>query len=284
MKTMSSLVINTNTSAINAYDNLNATNEQLNNVISELSSGLSIQTAANGPAAYVVGEDLQYESEGYTQAIANAQNGESMVNTALGALNQITDILQTMDQLATDSANGAANSSAAREANQQEFAQLQNDITKIANTTEFGTKLLFTGNYASGQSLQVGAFDYGSNQVAVTIPDLTSNASVSAALSDNISTVTGAEQAMSDVQSAIQEVSSIESSLGAVSNELQAIVANLTVGQQNLAAAHSQLVDTNFAEATTQYTKLDILMQSGVAMLSQAQQLPSMALKLLAGI
>lgn len=269
---MSSLVINTNTSAINAYDNLNATNEQLNNVISELSSGLSIQTAANGPAAYVVGEDLQYESEGYTQAIANAQNGESMVNTALGALNQITDILQTMDQLATDSANGAANSSAARNANQQEFAQLQNDITQIANTTEFGTKLLFTGNYASGQSLQVGAFDYGSNQVTVTIPDLTSNASVSAALSDNISTVTGAEQAMSDVQSAIQEVSSIESSLGAVSNELQAIVANLTVGQQNLAAAHSQLVDTNFAEATTKYTTLDILMQSGVAMLSQADR------------
>jgi len=281
---MSSLVINTNTSAINAYDNLNATNEQLNNVISELSSGLSIQTAANGPAAYVVGEDLQYESEGYTQAIANAQNGESMVNTGLGALNQITDILQTMDQLATDSANGAANSSAARNANQQEFAQLQNDITQIANTTEFGTKLLFTGNYASGQSLQVGAFDYGSNQVTVTIPDLTSNASVSAALSANISTVTGAEAAISAVQGAIQEVSSIESSLGAISNELQAIVANLTVGQQNLAAAHSQLVDTNFAEATTKYTTLDILMQSGVAMLSQAQQLPSMALKLLAGI
>lgn len=281
---MSSLVINTNTSAINAYDNLNATNEQLNNVISELSSGLSIQTAANGPAAYVVGEDLQYESEGYTQAIANAQNGESMVNTGLGALNQITDILQTMDQLATDSANGAANSSAARNANQQEFAQLQNDITQIANTTEFGTKLLFTGNYASGQSLQVGAFDYGSNQVTVTIPDLTSNASVSAALSANISTVTGAEAAISAVQGAIQEVSSIESSLGAISNELQAIVANLTVGQQNLAAAHSQLVDTNFAEATTKYTTLDILMQSGVAMLSQSQQLPSMALKLLAGI
>jgi flagellin len=281
---MSSLVINTNTSAINAYDNLNATNEQLNNVISELSSGLSIQTAANGPAAYVVGEDLQYESEGYTQAIANAQNGESMVNTGLGALNQITDILQTMDQLATDSANGAANSSAARTANQQEFAQLQNDITQIANTTQFGTKLLFTGNYASGQSLQVGAFDYGSNQVTVTIPDLTSNASVSAALSANISTVTGAESAISAVQGAIQEVSSIESSLGAISNELQAIVANLTVGQQNLAAAHSQLVDTNFAEATTKYTTLDILMQSGVAMLSQSQQLPSMALKLLAGI
>jgi flagellin len=281
---MSSLVINTNTSAINAYDNLNATNEQLNNVISELSSGLSIQTAANGPAAYVVGEDLQYESEGYTQAIANAQNGESMVNTGLGALNQITDILQTMNQLATDSANGAANSSAARTANQQEFAQLQNDITQISITTQFGTKLLFTGNYASGQSLQVGAFDYGSNQVTVTIPDLTSNASVSAALSANISTVTGAESAISAVQGAIQEVSSIESSLGAISNELQAIVANLTVGQQNLAAAHSQLVDTNFAEATTQYTTLDILMQSGVAMLSQSQQLPSMALKLLAGI
>jgi len=277
---MSSLVINTNLSAINAYNNLNATDNQLNNVIAELSSGLQIQTAADNPAGYVISEGLQYQANGYQQAIANAQNGISLIQTASGAMNQIESILQTMNQLATASANGATNDKNSLNANEQEFAALQSQIDQIANTTSFGTTNLLDGTF-TGQVLQVGAFNYPSQQITVSIGALTTTALGVASTSVGVGTVASAQSAMTAVQQAIQTVASEEASVGAIQNQLQAVVANLTVGQQNLQAANSQLVDVNFAEATTQFTTLQILEQSGVAMLSQAQQAPALALKLL---
>jgi len=277
---MSSLVINTNLSAINAYNNLNSTDNQLNNVISELSSGLQIQTAADNPAGYVISQGLQAQANGYQQAIANAQNGISLIQTASGAMNQIESILQTMNQLATASANGATNDPNSLSANQQEFAALQNEIDQIAQTTSFGTTNLLDGTF-SGQTLQVGAFDYSSQQISISIAAMTPGALGVSASSVSIGTASAAAAAMSAVQSAITAVASAEAQVGAIQNELQAVVANLTVGQQNLQAANSQLVDVNFAEATTQFTTLQILEQSGVAMLSQAQQSPALALKLL---
>ncbi|MFC0081280.1 flagellin [Aciditerrimonas ferrireducens] len=277
---MSSLVINTNLSAINAYNNLNATDNQLNNVISELSSGLQIQTAADNPAGYVISQGLEAQSNGYQQAIANAQNGVSLIQTASGALNQIESILQTMNQLATASANGATNDSNSLNANEQEFAALQNQIDQIASTTSFGTTNLLDGSF-SNEVLQVGAFDYQSQQVTFSIQAVTTTALGVASTNVSINSVASAQAAMSAVQAAIATVASVEASVGAIQNQLEAVVANLTVGQQNLQAAYSQLVDVNFAEATTQFTTDQILEQSGVAMLSQAQQAPALALKLL---
>jgi flagellin len=277
---MSSLVINTNLSAINAYNNLNATDNQLNNVISELSSGLQIQTAADNPAGYVISQGLEAQANGYQQAIANAQNGVSLIQTASGALNQIESILQTMNQLATASANGATNDSSSLNANEQEFAALQNQIDQIASTTSFGTRNLLDGSF-SNEVLQVGAFDYQSQQVQISIPSVTTTALGVASTNVSVGSAASAQAAMSAVQAAIATVASVEASVGAVQNQLEAVVANLTVGQQNLQAAYSQLVDVNFAQATTQFTTDQILEQSGVAMLSQAQQAPALALKLL---
>ncbi len=155
---MSSLVVNTNQSAINAFNNLNSTDNAMTKAISELSSGLQIQTAADNPAGYVVAEGLDSQANGFTQAISNAQAGVSLIQTASGALNQITSILQTMNQLALSSANGAPNDSQSLNANEQEFVALQNQIDQIANTTSYGTKSLLDGTF-SNQSLQVGAFD-----------------------------------------------------------------------------------------------------------------------------
>src|SRR5579885_3221942 len=159
---MSSLVVNTNISAVNAYNNLNATDQAMTQAISRLSSGLQIQTAADNPAGYVVAEGLQSQSNGYQVAISNAQNGVSLIQTASGALNQIASILQTMNSLALSSANGATNDTQSLAANQQEFAALQNQIDQIANTTSFGTSNLLNGSF-SNQVLQVGAFE-NSNQ------------------------------------------------------------------------------------------------------------------------
>jgi flagellin len=277
---MSSLVVNDNLSALGAYNNLNATSNAQSKAISELSSGLQIQTAADNPAGYVQAQSLLSQANGYSTAMSNAQNGVSLIQTASGALNQITSILQTMNSLALSSANGATNDSASLNANEQEFTALQNQIDQIAGTTSFGTTNLLDGTF-TGQVLQVGAFDTTSNQISLTIATATSSALGVSTASANVGSATFAQAAASLVQAALASVASIEAGVGATQNQLQSVVANLTVGQQNLQAAYSGLVDVNFAQETTQFSTDQILMQSGVSMLSQAQQSPSMVLKLL---
>jgi flagellin len=277
---MSSLVVNTNQSAINAFNNLNSTDQAMTKAISELSSGLQIQTAADNPAGYVVAEGLESQANGFTQAISNAQAGVSLIQTASGALNQITSILQTMNQLALSSANGATNDTGSLNANEQEFQALQNQIDQIANTTSYGTSALLDGTF-SNQSLQVGAFDNSNQQLVLTIGAATTGALGVATSSVSVASQASAQAAVSAVQAAISSVASIEANVGATQNQLAVVVANLTVGQQNLQSAYSGLVDVNFAQETTTFTTDQILMQSGVSMLSQAQQTPSLVLKLL---
>lgn len=277
---MSSLVVNTNLEAVDAYNNLNATDSQMSKAISELSSGLAIQTAADNPAGYVVSEGLESQANGFTQAISNAQAGVSLIQTASGALNQITSILQTMNQLALSSSNGATNDTPSLNANEQEFVALQNQIDQIAETTSYGTKILLDGTF-SNQSLQVGAFDNSSQQLVLTIGAATTGALGVASTTVSVATQASAQAAISAVQAAISNVASVEANVGAIQNQLSVVVANLTVGQQNLEAAYSGMVDVNFAQETTNFTTDQILLQSGVAMLAQAQQTPSLVLKLL---
>jgi len=277
---MSSLVVNTNLAAIGAYNNLSSTDQAMQTAISRLSSGLQIQTAADNPAGYVISEDLHAEANGYQTAISNAQNGVSVIQTASGALNQITNLLQTMSSLALNSANGATQDTQSLQANQAEFLALQNQIDQIANTTSFGTAALLDGSF-SNQVLQVGAFNNTNQQMSLSIGAASTGALGVASTAVSVSSTASAQAAISAVQNAINTVSGIEAGVGATQNQLAAVVANLTVGQQNLQAAYSGLVDVNFAQETTTFTTDQILMQSGVAMLSQAQQTPGMVLKLL---
>jgi flagellin len=212
--------------------------------------------------------------------MANAQNGVSLIQTASGALNQITSILQTMNSIALSSANGATNDTASLGANEQEFTALQAQIDQIADTTSFGSTNLLDGSF-SGQQLQIGAFDTTSNQLSLTIVTVDSGSLGVGSASASVGAAASAQAAASLVQAALSTVASVEAGLGATQNQLQSVVANLTVGQQNLQAAYSGLVDVNFAQETTQFSTDQILMQSGISMLSQAQQSPSMVLKLL---
>ncbi|MHB1503230.1 MAG: flagellin N-terminal helical domain-containing protein [Acidimicrobiales bacterium] len=279
---MSSLVVNTNLDAINAYNNLNATNISLSQTIAQLSSGLAIQTAADNPAGYQIAQNFTYEINGAQQAINNVQNGVSLVQTADGALNQIASILQTMDQLAAANSSGGTTDPASVAANQQEFVDLQNEIQQIASTTTFGTQNLLNGTF-SNEIVQVGAFATVADQITFGVSAATVGALGVATGSAGVSigTVSAALSALASVQAAISTVASMAAGVGSLQNELQGIAANLTVMNQNLTAAKSQLVDVNFAEATTQFSTQQILMQSGTAMLSQAQQQPALVLKLL---
>jgi flagellin len=273
-----SLSVNTNLSAIEAYNNLNATNTAMQTSINQLSSGLKIQTAANNAAGYVISQGLQTQANGLGVAINNGQDAVSVLQIATGAMNQQISILQTMNQLATQAANGGANNKTSNNADQQEFAALSAQLSQIAGSTQFGSTQLLNGTY-TGQSFQIGAYATSVDQVVVSIGNL-GVASLGLA-SSSISTASAALSAMASVQAAITQVASAEASVGAAQNQIQAIIANDTVAQQNVTSANSTLIDTNMAKAMTTFSSQQVLMQAGVGMLSQAQALPQLILKLI---
>jgi len=275
-----SLSVNTNLSAIEAYNNLNTTNTAMQTTINQLSSGLKIQTAADNAAGYVISQGLQTQANGLGVAVNNGQDAVSVLQIATGAMNQQISILQTMNQLATQAANQGANNSNSYSAQNQEFQALQNQLDQIANSTQFGSTQLLNGTY-TGQSFQIGAYATSVDQVVVSIGNLgTASLGVSTA-STNITTASAALSAMASVQAAITAVASAEASVGAAQNQIQDIIANDTVAQQNVTSANSTLVDTNMAKAMTTFSSQQVLMQAGVGMLSQAQALPQLILKLI---
>lgn len=275
-----SLSINTNIAAIDAYNNLNTTSNALDKTISQLSSGLQIQTAADNASGYVIAQDLQVQSNGLNVSINNGQNAISVLQVADGAMNQQTAILQRMNELATQAANGGTMSSNAYTAVNAEFTALSTQLNQIANSTSYGsaTNTLLNG-CVGNLTFQLGAYSSTVDVVAVTLSATTVGALN--LISTSIQSVTFATAAMASVQSAIDTIASIQGSLGAAQNQIQADIANLTVTQQNVQSAHSTLVDANMAQTMTAFTSQQILMQAGTAMLGQAQQLPSMLLKLI---
>ncbi len=277
---MSGLYINDNSTAVEAYDNLDMTSDALASAVGKLSSGLQIQTAADDPADYLVGQYLQEESNGYGQAINNAQDAVSVLQTAQGALGQEASVLQTMNTLATEAANGGVQDASTSAAAQAEFSSLQAELDQIASSTTYGTTPLLGGTYA-GETFQVGPYNSASDQVVITIAAATSTALGVNAGAVSVGTVGGAEAAMTAVQAAIATVASQAANVGATQNQIQALASNLSTAQQNIESAHANLVDVNVASETATFTSEQILEQSGVAVLAQAEQLPSLALKLL---
>jgi flagellin len=274
-----SIEVNFNAAATQGYDTLSQTNDALNKTIEELSSGLQIQTAADNPAGYVVAGLLGDQAAGYGVDITNAQNGVSVLQTAQSALNQVVSIIQQMQQLAYSSANSGSTDPAAQAANQQEYAALQSDLNQIANTTKFGTNVLLNGSYVN-ELFQVGTGTTSFDQLSISISTAATAAGLGLSGTD-VSNASDATAAITALSAAVNTVDQIQAYLGAQQNMLQDIVANLTVGQENLQASQSRIVDTDFAKATTQLATQQILEQTGSAMLAQAQQAPQLVLKAL---
>lgn len=276
---MSGILINYNQAAVNSYNNLDATNSLLSQVVNQLSSGKQIATAADNPAGYVIGQYLQEEGNGYTQAISNVQTAVSVLQTAQGALGQEASILQTMNTLATQVANGGTQTTTTLAASQAEFASLQSELDQISASTNFGGTSLLNGSYA-GETFQVGPYNTASNQIVITIASSSSSSLGVSSASVSIGTVSAAEAAMTAVQAAISTVALQAANVGASQNQMTSLAANLSIAQQNIQAAHANLVDVNVASATSQFASLQILEQAGMSVLSQAQHLPGLAQKL----
>jgi flagellin len=218
------------------------------------------------------------------QAVRNAQDGISVVQTAEGGLNEIHNILTRMKELATQAANGVLGD-ADRTALNNEFTDLKTEITRISDTTEFNGRKLINGDLsANGVSLQVGINNTVNDRITITGGTFADIDASSIGLTQTVSSIdqiANAQSMLTLVDSAIAAVSTRRGTLGGVQNRLDSTIANLEITGENLSAANSRIRDADFAVETANLTRSQILLQAGIASLSQANVLPQYALQLL---
>ncbi|GBE25552.1 flagellin [bacterium BMS3Bbin02] len=268
--------INQNIAAFNAYRNLQTTNGQLGKSLEKLSSGFRINRAADDAAGLAKSEGLRSEIRGSRQAIRNAQDGVSFVQTAEGALNEVQSMLQRMRELAVDAANTATTDGSAQ---QLEIAELRSEIAAIGTNSTFAGNTIFQDYSASALTFQVGA---NSGNTLDFAQDLTlTAASVGGADISGIDVSTDAAAAITALDTAIDGLSTTRANLGATQNRLDSVIANLSVAVENLSASESRVRDTDMAAEMVSFTRNQIMLQAGTAMLAQANQTTAGVLQLL---
>jgi flagellin len=276
------LVINTNIASINAQRNLSRTEDSLNTSLARLSSGLRITAAKDDAAGLAISEKLRAQIRGMAQAERNANDGISLVQTAEGALDQVSSILTRMRELSVQAATGTLGDEE-RVYLDAEYDKLMDEIDRIASVTEFNGQRLLNGATSSGISFQVGLTSAVMDRITVSIMNTFASqlGTGTYLIGQTLSTITGARNAMNVIDAAIQDISGTRGDLGAAQNRLATTVKNLATQRENLSAANSRIRDVDVAAETVSMTRSQILMQAGVSVLAQANQLPQMALSLI---
>jgi len=270
-----SLVINFNSAAVNAHRNLQNTDRMLQTSIQHLSSGLRVNNAADDPAGLVISQSLQAQADGLGQAISNANDGVNLVKTAEGALNEVHNLLQEMRTLAVHAANTGVNSTADIAADQAQLDKAVASIDRIASTTKFNGKALLDGSYTS-QVFQIGANSGDSVSVSIAHMDSSTLGVGSLTLSS------GASAAITTIDTAIGTVSTTRAALGSIQKDtLETTVNSLAIAQENLQASKSTITDADMAAEMSMFSRNNIMLQAGTAMLAQANSAPQAVLQLL---
>ena len=308
------LVVNHNMMAMNAARNLNASYNRLNKSVQRLSSGLRVNSAADDAAGLAIRELMRADIATLNQGVRNANDAISLIQVADGALGVIDEKLIRMKELAEQAATGTYNSTQ-RLMIESEYQAMASEITRIANATDFnGVKLLdgtlsrsAIANNADGKIIHDGseleakgalkihfgvgndsAEDYYYNEIGCATasalgvgnyagPDSIKNGGY------HISTQEAAQKALDQLNKAIESKDNIRAALGALQNRLENTITNLETQAENLQASESRISDVDVATEMTQFVRNQILTQSGVAMLSQANSLPQMAMSLIGG-
>jgi len=294
------LSILTNTASLEAQRNLQITGKNLQSNFAKLSSGQRINNAGDDAAGLAISERMKAQISSMSQADRNANDGISLLQTAEGALNQNAAMLTRMRDLAMESANGTLGASD-RSALETEFVQLRGEIDRIANVTEFNGQKLLDGTNAKFD-FQVGLSGGANDTISATMSKMTAAAygddgtgtpidltglSIGVGKDEKgvatAGTATTAKAALDTLDKALAATSNTRANLGANQNRLQVTVANLQSASSNLSAANSRIRDVDVAAESASMTKNNILSQAGLAVLAQANQLPSAALSLLRG-
>jgi flagellin len=267
-----SLRINTNVEAFNAHRQLSATSDKLGKAMERLSSGYRINRAADDAAGLAISEKLQGQIGGLDQAQRNAQDAISLVQTAEGSLQEVHSMLQRVRDLAVQYKNGSLSASD-KSAIQSEINMLASEVERIGSSAQFNGILLLSA--ANMITFQVGAED----GEVITVSTISLGQGVPAAAFQ----MTAAGADISEIDAAIDAVSAQRAQFGAVQNRLEHTLSNLSIYEENLTSSESRIRDVDMAAEMVNFTKLQILQQSGTAMLAQANQTPQSVLQLLKG-
>jgi flagellin len=280
------VTINTNIAALNAQRHLSNTQIGLNKALERLSSGFRINHAGDDAAGLAISERLRAQIRSTNQASRNTLDGVSLVQVAEGGYDEVSNILIRLRELAVQSANGTISAND-RGAIDTEYDQLTAEITRIAAVVKFNNVQVLNGNSAGAAVsfvLQVGIGTTSNDTITISINPLKATALGSGALdltALSLTSASGATDAITTLDSAIDAVNSSRATLGAVQNRLEATSRSLAVSVENLSAANSRIRDVDVAQETAELARYQILVQAGVSIAAQANQVPALALSLL---
>lgn len=281
--------INTNMASLNAQRNQAASQSSLATSMQRLSSGLRVNSAKDDAAGLAIAERMNAQVKGMNVAVRNSNDGISMMQTAEGALGQLSTSMQRIRELAVQSANGTLSQSD-RDNLQFEADQLQNEIVRVVDNAKFNGVNLFdqtAGSLASTAALtfQVGADSTDTIVVDGTGFDMTAltsyAAGATATKSLDISTQAAASAALTALDTDLTSVNTARSTAGALQSRFDAVISQLQVSAENTSAARGRIMDADFAAETANLSRAQILQQAGTAMIAQANQLPQSVMKLL---
>ena len=287
------LTIHTNYSSLVTQTNLNKTNNALATNQQRLGTGLRINSAADDAAGLQIATRLNAQSKGMAVALRNVNDASSLLQTSDGAFGEMTDIMQRMKDLATQSANGT-NSDDDRKAMQAEYDQLGKELGNIMENTAFAGEKLFSkdgtgGKFGSAVNFQIGATTAETLELDISAK-ITVLGTDLAALSSNyttsgtgteISTSGGANAQIDKLADALAKVGEVRGEFGANINRLNHTSNNLANMKDNTEMARGRIMDADFASESAMMSKNSMLMQSGISMLKQTGQMPSMVMSLL---
>ena len=289
-----SLVVNHNLMAMNAARYLGTSYNRLSTSVSRLASGLRINSAADDAAGLAIREMMRTDVRVLNQGVRNANDAMSLIQTADGALSVIDEKLTRMKELAEQAATGTY-TSAQRQIMDSEYQAMASEITRIAMATDFNGVKLLDGNlsgsaldgsqqmkihFGTGNSSAEDYYYIKINTATASALGVGNSATVGKA-GYTISTQSAAQVALEALDTAISSKDNIRANLGALSNRLSNTISNLSIQAENLQAAESRISDVDVATEMTEFTRNQILTQSAVAMLAQANSLPQLALKLI---
>ncbi len=269
------MIVQHNLQAMNSNRMLGITTDSQAKSTEKLSSGYKINRAADDAAGLAISEKMRRQVRGLTQASLNAQDGISCVQTAEGALAEVHDMLQRMNELAVKSANDTMTSDD-RSYIDKEIQQLKTEINRVADTTTFNEQSLLNGDF-TGKDLQVGAEKGQTISISIDAMSATGLSITGVSVADK----TGAQNAISSIKAALAKVSDQRSTLGAIQNRLEHTIKNLDNVVENTTSAESAIRDTDMATEMVRYSNNNILAQAGTSMLAQANQSNQNVLSLL---
>jgi flagellin len=275
------LTVNTNMSALSAANTLNSTQGALSQTLARVSSGMRVTRAADDAAGSAVATNLSTKARSGLQAMRNANDGISVIQTAEAATKEVVSILDRMRELAVQSSSETLDDGE-RAYIDSEYGELASEIERIAQATEFNDIALADGTNAT-LTVQVGISGGTASQVDITLGDLQADSlgvdNTSSGV--DLSKASTAQSAIATIDTALDSVNSIRASYGATQNRLESSVNNMSAYVESLTAAKSQIMDADYAHETAEMTRLQVMQQAGVAALGQARSMNTSVIGLL---